>query len=106
LLYVSAGAAYLHFLNVRKSKARMTTGKAAVIIDSSMKEVGGFEQVSNEASEKNAGVILPTSATTACAAEDPTAERKDEEEVPSARLGQQAFSDLTDWENDEFIYVL
>ncbi|KAI0069712.1 MFS general substrate transporter [Panus rudis PR-1116 ss-1] len=76
-------AAYLAFLNKRHAAKRKRAGKAAVIVDTSLEtaEKSARLQIQNEENEKREGA-------------DPS------------KLNSQAFDDLTDLTNEDFIYVL
>ena len=81
--YFRVTAAYLAFLNKRHAAARKRMGKAADIIDTSLEttEKSVRLQKRNEDKEKEEGV-------------DP------------AVLNSRAFDDLTDIQNEDFIYVI
>lgn len=67
--------AYLLFLNKKHEKKRVSMGKSAKIIDHSMHAIGTFQT---------------------------------EKEEPSAQQNvndDNAFKDLTDWANEDFVYV-
>ena len=74
---------YLAWLNTRHAARRRRLGKAAVIIDTSLEtaENSARLQLQNEENERKEG-------------SDPTA------------LNGRAFDDLTDSQNEDFIYVL
>ncbi|QRV93342.1 major facilitator superfamily transporter [Ceratobasidium sp. AG-Ba] len=75
-------ALYLSFLNRKHAAARRRAGKKAVVIDTSLED----SKAARAAAEKNnAG---------------------EGEEVLKRRLNDQAFNDLTDLQNEDFIYVL
>ncbi|QRW07496.1 major facilitator superfamily transporter [Ceratobasidium sp. AG-Ba] len=75
-------ALYLSFLNRKHAAARRRAGKKAVVIDTSLED----SKAARAAAEKNnAG---------------------EGEEVLKRRLNDQAFNDLTDMQNEDFIYVL
>ena len=67
--------AYLLFLNKKHEKKRVSMGKSAKIIDHSMQAIGAFQTDKEEPSTQN-GVN-----------------------------DDNAFKDLTDWVNEDFVYV-
>lgn len=76
-------AAYLTFLNHRHAAARRRIGKAAEVVDISLETAEQSERLQklNEENERREGA-------------DPTV------------LNAKAFDDLTDTQNEDFIYVL
>lgn len=82
-------AANLMFLNKLQERKRVKNGKPAKIKDHSM------ESKYHDADEQSDGEL-----TTGVAEGDPEARP-----APHARIGDQAFLDKTDRENDEFIYI-
>jgi len=70
---------YLMWLNRRREEERAKEGKPRKIRDLSMKHRFGKE--------------------------DDDAEKRMSEEEEDERLGRQAFLDMTDFENNEFVYV-
>lgn len=79
----SVTAAYLAFLNKRHAAARKRMGKAADVVDTSLETTkhAAVLQLRNEELEQKEGA-------------DPTV------------LNSKAFDDLTDTQNEDFIYVL
>ncbi|KAG9098534.1 hypothetical protein FRC06_006241 [Ceratobasidium sp. 370] len=75
-------ALYLSFKNKQHAAARRRAGKKAVVIDASLED----SKAAREAAEKNSAT--------------------EGEEVVRRRLNDQAFDDLTDLQNEDFIYVL
>ncbi|KAF8686433.1 Major Facilitator Superfamily [Rhizoctonia solani] len=77
-------ALYLAFLNKQHASARRRAGKKAEVIDTSLEDSKHARQAAKE-NEKSDG---------------------DESEGTKRRLNDQAFNDLTDLQNEDFIYVL
>ncbi|KAG8733157.1 hypothetical protein FRC11_008362, partial [Ceratobasidium sp. 423] len=77
-------ALYLTFLNKRHAAARRRAGKKAEVIDTSLENSKRAREAAKE-NEKAEG---------------------DESGGPKRRLNDQAFNDLTDLQNEDFIYVL
>lgn len=75
-------ALYLSFKNKQHAAARRRAGKKAIVIDASLED----SKAARAAAEKNNAV--------------------EGEEVVKRRLNDQAFNDLTDLQNEDFIYVL
>ncbi|KAG9120726.1 hypothetical protein FRC07_003662 [Ceratobasidium sp. 392] len=75
-------ALYLSFMNKQHAAARRRAGKKVVVIDTSLED----SKAAREAAEKNNTV--------------------EGDEVVKRRLNDQAFNDLTDLQNEDFIYVL
>ncbi|KAK1141257.1 hypothetical protein N8T08_009296 [Aspergillus melleus] len=67
--------AYLLFLNKKHEKKRVSMGKSTKIIDHSMQAIGAFQT------------------------------DKEESSTPNGVNGGNAFKDLTDWVNEDFVYV-
>ncbi|KAI3319011.1 MFS general substrate transporter [Xylariaceae sp. AK1471] len=84
----------LAFLNKMQERRRVRNGKPAKIMDTSMSSTY-HDYVADESSKGAAQGTAEGSA----AAEQGVA-------VEHSRIGQNAFADLTDRENDEFVYVL
>ncbi|KAG8693114.1 hypothetical protein FRC08_009318 [Ceratobasidium sp. 394] len=74
-------ALYLSFKNKQHAAARRRAGKKVVVIDASLED----SKAAREAAKKN---------------------NTTGEEVVKRRLNDQAFNDLTDLQNEDFIYVL
>ncbi|KAI5863808.1 MFS general substrate transporter [Durotheca rogersii] len=83
IVLVGLTTLYLRLLNRRHAARRVAMGKSAVIIDTSLD------------SEKEAAAALE--------AENKTAGVED---APTVQTGDRAFEDLTDLENEEFVFVL
>ncbi|CAE6422410.1 unnamed protein product [Rhizoctonia solani] len=77
-------ALYLTFLNKRHAAARRRAGKKAEVIDTSLEDSKRAREAAKE-NERAEG---------------------DENGGPKRRLNDQAFNDLTDLQNEDFIYVL
>ncbi|KAF8603639.1 MFS general substrate transporter [Ceratobasidium sp. AG-I] len=75
-------ALYLSYLNRQHAAARRRAGKKAVVIDTSLEEA----KVAHQAAEQN--------------------EATEGDEGVKRRANDQAFDDLTDLQNEDFIYVL
>ncbi|KAG8789541.1 hypothetical protein FRC12_013390 [Ceratobasidium sp. 428] len=75
-------ALYLSFMNKQHAAARRRAGKKAVVIDTSLEN----SKEAREAAEKNNMI--------------------EGEKAVKRRLNDQAFNDLTDLQNEDFIYVL
>ncbi|KAG8741427.1 hypothetical protein FRC10_002874 [Ceratobasidium sp. 414] len=75
-------ALYLSFKNKQHAAARRRAGKKAVVIDVSLED----SKTAREATEKNNAT--------------------EGEDIVKRRLNDQAFNDLTDLQNEDFIYVL
>jgi hypothetical protein len=84
----------LAFLNKMQERQRVRNGKPAKIKDTSMSSTY-HDYVADESSEG----VVDGAAEGSVAAEQGVA-------VEHSRIGQNAFADLTDRENDEFAYVL
>ncbi len=77
IFYFSFTAAYLQLLNKRHAKARISAGKVGDLVDISLETV------------KQSAML-----------------QRQKEQDGLAQLNQQAFDDLTDVRNEDFIYVL
>ncbi|KAG8723715.1 hypothetical protein FRC09_002053 [Ceratobasidium sp. 395] len=75
-------ALYLSFMNKQHAAARRRAGKKAIVIDTSLEN----SKEAREAAEKNNTI--------------------EGEKAVKRRLNNQAFNDLTDLQNEDFIYVL
>ena len=80
----STTALYLSFLNKKHAAARRRAGKKANVIDTSLEDTERAREVAKQNEESEGG-------------EDGSQKR---------RLNDQAFNDLTDLQNEDFIYVL
>ncbi|GAP90676.2 putative major facilitator superfamily general substrate [Rosellinia necatrix] len=95
-------AANLALLNKQQERRRVRNGKPAKIKDASMADTyediassaAGDEEASGGVGDGTATTTTTTNTTAAAAA------------AGRSRLGQNAFADMTDRENDEFVYVL
>ncbi|KAI8631508.1 MFS general substrate transporter [Xylariaceae sp. FL1651] len=85
-------AANLAFLNKLQERRRVSNGKPAKIKDTSMDDT-----YHNYDADESPSSVYPVEG--AAAAEQGVA-------VEHSRIGQNAFADLTDRENDEFVYLL
>ncbi|KAG6035975.1 hypothetical protein E4U19_003909 [Claviceps sp. Clav32 group G5] len=83
VVIVVAQWANLIFLNKMQEKKRVRNGKAAKVVDRSMQST--YHAMGEQQNENDEGVLS--------------------HETCEARLGEKAFLDLTDRENDEFIYI-
>lgn len=103
-------AVNLAFLNKMQERRRVHNGKPAKIVDASMSnkyheltaaadavvDESGAAAAAAKATDRGSG---SASASTSAAAEEGVAGE-------NSRIGQNAFLDMTDRENDEFVYVL
>ena len=76
LVLACVTAAYLHYLNKQQEKKRIALGKPAKVIDTSILSIEDATKVRAEINQRE-GVT-----------------------------NDQAFDDLTDWQNEDFVYVL
>ena len=67
---------YLHYLNLRQAARRRRMGKSAAVVDTSILTIEEAAKVRTEKNEKE-GIT-----------------------------NDQAFDDLTDWQNEDFVYVI
>ncbi|KAI3339238.1 major facilitator superfamily domain-containing protein [Ustulina deusta] len=84
-------AANLTFLNKMQERRRVQNGKPAKIKDTSMSDT--YQDLAMNESSDGAGSVSSSAAEQAAAGQQ-------------SRIGQNAFADMTDRENDEFVYVL
>lgn len=95
--------ANLLFLNRLQSKRRVNNGKPAHIQDTSMED--RYEAVDDDAG----GIVVDSSAGGGCTGGSKPDQAADAVEVGGAahtRIGDNAFLDLTDRQNDEFVSIL
>ncbi|KAK8059166.1 hypothetical protein PG996_009096 [Apiospora saccharicola] len=88
----------LLFLNRMQSKRRLRNGKPAHIKDTSMEDK--YEAVDDEA-----GGVVDSSAGVESGKPDQAAEAVEVGGAAHARIGDNAFLDMTDRQNDEFVYI-
>lgn len=69
-------AAYLHYLNKQQEKKRVSLGKSAKVVDTSILSIEAAAKARADVNQRE-GVT-----------------------------NDQAFDDLTDWQNEDFVYVL
>ncbi|KAI0909590.1 major facilitator superfamily domain-containing protein [Ustulina deusta] len=84
-------AANLTFLNKMQERRRVQNGKPAKIKDTSMSDT--YQDLAMNEPSDGAGSVSSSAAEQAAAGQQ-------------SRIGQNAFADMTDRENDEFVYVL
>lgn len=84
-------AANLTFLNKMQERRRVQNGKPAKIKDTSMSDT--YQDLAMNEPSDGAGSVSSSAAEQAAAGQQ-------------SRIGQNAFADMTDHENDEFVYVL
>jgi hypothetical protein len=88
VILVAITTLYLTMLNRSHSKRRVALGKSAVIIDTSLYSA---EEAERMASQTGAGAADATTP---------------DGDVGQGQVGDRAFDDLTDLENEEFVFVL
>lgn len=81
---------YLRLLNRSHARRRVALGKSAVIVDVSLDSA-------EEAAARQAARQRLT--------DSEAVERNEEETSSSSRLGERAFENLTDLQNEEFVFV-
>ena len=84
-IFACITAAYLHYLNRRQAARRRALGKTAAVVDTSILSI---KDAAKARAERDKHAIEK--------------EESNEKEVTN----DQAFDDLTDWQNEDFVYVL